>query len=465
MSTEAATVEPGTEAPAEGTPPVEGQPTAPETPPEGTPEGTPPEGSNDTPPEPSGQPPEGDAQIQMYQDVLRKSKEDSSYQMTDEEAEAFLNVQDQIAEGTLEDPGPATEKPAEKPPETPPEEGDTTPPSSDQDTDTPLIDGMTEETSRVLMSAMDRVGAKDLSELDGKIEGLIKTMKSSGGKLGSEVKAMKEREQSHISWIQELKAGTPEAMAYLEKITGRKFTPQPAKEGDSSSIPSGASEPPEDGDLPDEEFLDDKLAAEVRSLKKMVKTQAETIEKLSKGEQQRAEANERKTAADGWVDDVVDLVVDPQTQGAFKLSAGEARALAQQYWGPDGHTKAVHPKFQPIHELIKFANERSMPDLRSAFIVWQHETGFFAKKLIQAKKEGGDAVQRPTSKNSFISKKQKNQPNVPQSNISEEDVSRMERGDFDAIPDEWMDDEGNLLPDKVPERFHAAAFGKLGKPK
>jgi hypothetical protein len=41
----------------------------------------------------------------------------------------------------------------------------------------------------------------------------------------------------------------------------------------------------------------------------------------------------------------------------------------------------------------------------------------------------------------------------------------MEAGDLGAIPDEWMDESGNLLPDKVPQRFHSQAFGKMGKPK
>lgn len=470
MGEAAAVLEQGAPVPAA----VDGQPGAPEAQlpgAEGSPEGTPKPGTEKPgeeglPPVSSGQPSEQDAKLQVYQEILSKADKDPQYQMTDDEAEAFLFIQDQISAGRLKDPGPADK--SGKPPEAKEKQD-----KGKKDQDEPeggdpgeLPDGLTDASSSVLLAAMKRVGAKDITELDGKIEGLINHMKSSGGKQGSELAAMRKKEAAHMSWMEDLRKGTPAALEFLEKVTGKKFSPVLPKEGDHRAQGPKVDEPPadgEDGDL--EQYLDEGLAREVQSLKKMVKQQAEIITRLSQTEQKREEFSQRKTAADGWVDDVVELVTDPKNKGTFNLTPSEARALAKQYWSPEGHQQPVHPKFQQVHELIKFAHERSMPDLQTAHIVWLHERGIFAKKLIDATRDGQKSVQHEPSKNAFISQRQaKEKTNVPNPNITEDNVAAMERGDFRNIPDDWMDKDGNLIPSKVPERFHKAAFGRLGKP-
>jgi len=402
----------------------------------------PPEIPEEKPPEISDK----DAQIQLYQDVLAKHEKDSGYQMTDDEADAFLNVQELIAGGMKEPvpnksesvsnetdkPDPKAEKPGEK-----------------AEVDLP---GVSSNTLDSVRDAMQKVGAKDISELDGKIEGLINQMKSSGGKIGGELAKAKQREADHMRWLDDLSQGKPEAIQYLEKITG--------KSQDTTKAPDKVQV---ESDIDSDDFLDDKLAPIVLNLQKKMEEQTKVIESLKKGDSDRVAQASRAKASNGWVDDIVDLVVNNAKD--FDLSASEARALGMEYWGPEGHTKAVHPKFQQVHELIQFAHEKGMPDLKTAHIVWQHENGSFAKKLIQATKEGQSSTQHKTSPNSFLSNKQgKMKTNELQPQIDDAKVAEMEKGDLDAIPDEWVDENGTLIPSKIPERFHEKAFGKMGKP-
>jgi len=471
MSIEAAAVDTGTPAP-EGA----GNPAPEQGAPQSSPENNQPAGNdlpptNEAPETPENnieQPTGIDAQIQIYQDVVSKFNEDSNYQMTAEEAEDFMVVDQGIMDGSIKDPGtpkPSDEKPTEKQ-EKPAEDkdrkaGDEPDPDLEPEADVPGISG---DNHDILIGAMKQVGAKDLSQLGPKIEGLIKVMKESGGNMGTELKGLKTQQTQHISWLQDLAAGNPAAIDHLNKLTGKKFALGQPKE--ASEVPAG-----DDADLDPGEFLDDKLVSSFNNLKSVVESQGETIKeqadvitKLSEGDQTRAEASSRNTAADGWIDDITDLVTD--NKEAFSITPSEARALGKLYWSPKGHEQPVHPKFQQIHELIVFAHEKGLPDLKTAHILWKHENGQYAKDLIDATKKGQQSVQHQPSANSFLSKQQsKTKSNVPSPNITEENVSAMENGGFSDIPDEWMDEDGNLMPDKVPERYHAKAFGKLGKPK
>lgn len=420
-----------------------------------TPEGTP---SEDTAPAQKETPPalsEHEAQLLMYQEVLAKHQKNSNYDMSDEEADAFIAIQEKIATGEIEEPGPVELEEEKTSTET--DETKTPPPSGKEETSKEDLglDGISTRNEENIREAMRKVGAKDISELSGKIDGLLTTMKSSGGKLGSELAEAKKREANHQAWLNDLSSGKPAALEYLKKVMGTDKVP---------TVEKGETLPDlDDTDGDPNDFLDDKLAREVLSLKKLINSQQDTIQKLSKGSEKIQKEDLRRQAADGWVDDIVDLVV--KNQKDFSLSPVEARALGKEYWGPDGHTKPVHPKFQQVHELIKFAHDRRMPDLQTAHIVWHHENGTYAKKLVQATKEGQQAVQHKPSTNSAMSNKQsRTKTNVPQPNIDDARVGEMERGNLDAIPDEWMDNSGNLIPDRVPERFHRQAFGRLGKP-
>jgi len=412
---------------------------------------------------PTEQPtPEGPTEIELYQGALSKHAEDPRYQMSDEEADAFLVVQEQIAHGKIEDPG--LPKQEEKPPEDP------TTDNPEKSAENPNTENTTEannealqdvgfdlsnDNAGTLQKAMTLVGAKDITELDGKIEGLINTMKSSGGKMGGELKTLQDKATNHQLWLDDLAAGKPEALAYLETITGSQ-APGTSK----ATVPTV----PQTDDLDPSKFLDDELAPIVIALKKdMADLKADNV-KLRAGDLAKTEATNRETAATGWVDDIVDLVVSNPKN--FGLSPAEARGLAKQYWSPEGAQQAVNPKFQQMHELIAYAHKKGMPDLKSAYVVWSHENGTYARQLIDATKEGQKTNSHTTSPNNFLSDKQgKAGASIPSPQIDDAMVSKMAAGDLNAIPDNWMDEDGNLLPDQVPERFHEQAFGKLGKPK
>jgi len=399
-------------------------------------------------------------EIEVYQDILLKHSKDQNFEMSDAESDVFLSVQEQIANGSIKEPGLPDESKDNAPinQQKPENSKEDTPTQNTEDATANKVDfGLSNENADKLQKAMQMVGAKDISEIDSKIDGLLKTMKSSGGKLGSQLKELQDREANHVQWLNDLQEGKPEAQAYLEKILGKSSgqnAPQASRNtADSTGKKYDASQ-----------FLDDELGQVVLSQNDEIKELKSMVEKLSKGDAQRAEFSQREIAANGWVDDVVDLVV--KNSDAFNLSPSEARELGKQYWGPEGHTKPIHPKFQEIHELIKYAHEKNMPDLETAHVMYQHENGVFAKKLIEATKQGQQSVQHAKTPNSVMSNNQSRmRQNTPDPHIDENAVNAMKSGDFDSIPDEWMDETGTLLPDKVPERLHEYAFGKMGKPR
>lgn len=430
-------------------------PDTPETAPEVITPETPEQKAPEVVPEQTPQPKAEETQLQMYQDVVAKHKEDSTYQMSDKECEAFDVIQEKIATKQIEDPGPKKlEEPTkDKEPETAPEGAKPPEDKKEAETNTGL-QGISDTTANNIQKAMTKVGAKDVNELPGKIENLLNYMKKSTNDNGNELATLKKEKSNHVAWISDLQAGKPEAIEYLHSITGKPVTPAKA---DVSAPPS------QEGDAFIDEAVDEPVAREVVALRKTVAELKAGYAALQKGDAVRVADTERLTAANGWVDDVVDLVVGSGAD--FGLSPKEARGLAMGYWGPEGHLKAVHPKFQGIHELIQFANERAFPDLKSAHIVWQHEKGTYAQKLIAATKEGQKTQSHKESVNSFISDKQgRVSSNVPDPQITDERVTAMERGNFNDIPDEWTDDTGTLIPSKVPERFHDLAFGRKGKP-
>jgi hypothetical protein len=285
---------------------------------------------------------------------------------------------------------------------------------------------------------MSLVGAKDITELDGKIEGLISKMKSSGGQLGTQLKDAQQREENHIKWIEDLQAGKPEARAYLEQIMGKGA---PSQASDNNTQPNSDFDP--------EKYVDEDLATEVFSMKETIRKQNETITKLTDGEANKTAQFQKEEAVSGWIDDTVELVSGNMEE--FGLNAKEVRALAKEYWGPDGHQKAIHPKFQKVHDLFVYAQKEGINDLNKA------------QKLINATKDGQKTTNYKESVNSSISNKQsRTKSNEPDPHLDEAAVQKMASGgDLANIPDSWSDADGNFIPEKVPKRFHVQAFGKV----
>lgn len=423
--------------------------------------------------------PEGADNVAIYQDVVAKFNQDPSYEMSDAEAEAFLDVQDKVNNKAIPEPEPKTldKKEPEKEPEVDPEkdkepepkskESDK-PDSEEKDDSEPMDEKVTLDDSTVdsTIQAMKKVGAKDITELPEKIDLLIKNRDSSGGKLGSENTALKSKiadmeskQENHIAWLAALKKGDPKAIEYLTNEVGFKI------DSLSNSTPKmdSSSESNEEAD----EYLDDKLAAyatsKIKNLEENNKKLAEQVDQLLNKDKDRENEHMSNKAVNAWVDDIVGLVTDPKFKDDFGLDAREARGLAEYYWSEKQKENPINPKFQKVHELISFAHENRMPTLEAAHIYRQHTTGQFAQKLVAATKNG--QKQFTPSANSEMSEKQSRKGNdVPDPTVTEDSISRMEQGNFDEIPDDWMDETGNLIPEKVPQRFHAKAFGRLGKP-
>jgi hypothetical protein len=306
---------------------------------------------------------------------------------------------------------------------------------------------------------MKKVGAKDVTELPGKIADLIRNRDSSGGKLGSENAALKQTIQQHEQFLNDLGTGKPEAIEFLTKKVG--YVPNGTPAPNQEAGPSGQEEV-EFRDT--DEYLDPELATHVRNQDTKIQEQAKQIERLLSRDKERDESALTHRATTGWVDNVVGLVTSPENQKVYGLSATEARGLAEQYFNEKKADAPIHPKFQKVHELLVYANKEKLPTLEAAHVMHQYKSGKFAQDIVAATKNGQQNF--TPSVNSEMSDKQSRQGNnLPEPTISDDDITRMERGDFEAIPDSWTDEQGNFIPNQVPQRFHDRVFGRAGKPR
>ena len=398
--------------------------------------------------------------ISIYQDVLAKHEADSSYDMSFEEAEAYTSVHERIMKGDIENPG-AKAKDAETPKEasTPEPKADISSEAENPlETALPEIASMSDTMAESLQKAMTKVGAKDISELPSKVDGLINQMKSTGGKLGGEKSQLQQQVDQHNTFMQAVRAKDPQAMAHLKSLTGVDISNLSAtQEGKSPQVQATNSE---FGD-PDD-YIDPDMARQLQAFKQEMDSLKKDNEALKAQEVGRDRDRQYQSATDSYVDDVVNLIADHP--GDYGLNTSEVRALARVYWSKEGATMAVNPKFQRVHELITFSHENRHPDLETAHVMLQHKNGSYAQKLIDATKQGQKEATFKESPNSAISNKQgRTKGDVPSPHITDDSVTAMERGDLENIPDEWMDSSGNLMPGQVPERFHMQAFGRVVK--
>lgn len=427
-----------------------------------------------TPETPAVETPKGPTDVEIYQDVVARYNEDPTLQMTEKESEIYLETQEKINNKIIPEPTPkkleskepAPDKPDSDIPskkEEPAATDDKETPASEPDKDKlPSGDSVADS----MMEAMKQVGAKDVTELPGKIEGLIKNRDASGGQLGSENVALKAKviqleteKTDHVNWLNGLNRGDQAAVDYLhDKVGYKPNSSQPAPAEDQG----GADDAP--GDIGNvEDYLDTELAKtvnkQVSDLKKVIQEQGEKIKTLSTRDKVRDDDALTSKATNGWIDDVVKLVTSPENAKAYGLNAIEARGLAEFYFSPAQKDQPIHPKFQKVHELISFAYDKQYPTLEAAHIVNYHKSGAYAKSLVEATKNGQqNFIPSQNSENS--DKQSRGNNNIPDPTVSEDDVSRMEGGSFNEIPDDWMDKQGNLIPAKVPKRFHEQAFGR-----
>ena len=409
----------------------------------------------------------GMSDVAIYQDVIAKHADNPRYDMSDSEAEAFSRVNEQVMTGQMEDPGlkKSEEKSQEKAkaPEAKPETPEVKP-EAETPSETATLDtsDMSMAQADALQKAMTQVGAKDIKELPGKVEGLINQMKSTGGKLGGEAKALQSQVDQNNSFMQALKAKDPQALAHFKNLMGYPITDN-ANSSSEGNKPQNSNGTVDLGDP--STYLDEKLAPVVQQLLNQVKELQDSNKALAVKDEGRDLISQQSRATNAWIDDVAQLVADHPDD--FDINVGEARALAVQYWSPEGAKTAVHPKFQSLHELIGFAADNAHPDLNTAHVMMQHKNGSYAKKLIEARKNGADEASHTESPNAAISNQQgRTKTDVPNPTVTDDMVTAMEKGDLNAIPDSildsWTDESGNFDRTKVPQRFHEQAFGRAG---
>lgn len=150
--------------------------------------------------------------VDIYQDILAKDEASpGNYEMTESELDAFNSVQAKVQNGEIKEPGMRKEE--DKPNETPkPEENSEVPKAETPNETAPETPDMTMKQGDSIKITMDKLGAKDLSELPDKVDLLLKGMKESGGKLGSQNSKLQAEIDGNITFMQALRAKDPGAL-------------------------------------------------------------------------------------------------------------------------------------------------------------------------------------------------------------------------------------------------------------
>jgi len=413
--------------------------------------------------------PTGPTDVEIYQGLIEKYNADNTYDATEAEMDAFDSIGDKVKSGEMEEP-PLTFSKPEK------EEDGTKPDSKEVDKpDTDSIEkpetAVTDSVADNMTEAMKKVGAKDVTELPDKIQGLLNKMGESGGKLGGENKALQERlttletEQKGFNQLfNDLKENKPEAIKYFTETLGidpKLIASAPVVDENAIDIDS----------LNEDDFVDEKQFKLTRQLLINQKKSDETIKSLTKvieTNKTTSQATEdkitEKEAVAGYVDDIMGLVADKGNTEVYGLSVAEAKGLAKQYF--ENKEAPVNPKMQKIHELLIYAQKKGYTDLNTAHVMHMHEGGVYAKEIIAAQETGQKMATHAPSVNAALSEQQSRGGNeLPDAHITDETISQIEAGDYTQIPDEWSDEAGNFIPEKVPTRFHEKVFGRLGPKK
>lgn len=380
---------------------------------------------------------EGGNEQEMLASLLEREATENDPEFTDEE----LDVLDKYYDGKL------------KPPE---KDGDTSsnkPKSKkdEADEDSEQDDGP-EDTSKFSsndLQIMKEVGAKTKGEVLEKIKGLRKVV---SGKLEespqykelvSTNQALVGRVKNEIQLLNDLKAGKPEAISHFETNYGVKIAaPGSSSESDNGNTQQSRSNKggDEEAVLDPDMFVDEEVYNQVNNafgfLKGKLSELTQTVSHLQEKDKSRESEFAQNQASASLLDEMAEI--------APHLGMGNIknfRGVAKQWLDNMNDSRLDMYK-----DLFDIANEKNV-DLRTA---WEIEKGRKADLAINRAKTEGRKSAYDVKPNKSLSGVQGRRGEGQSQTFTDAQIDAMAEND-QLMPDEWFDENDNLVLEKVPK--------------
>jgi hypothetical protein len=399
--------------------------------------------------------PEIVASKEWYDDINRRMTEEN-YQPTDAELEAGENYKHgqapETAVKTEEGTKPEVDETATKP-------AATEPSSNTEGVD----DNKPAATTPTMEDTLKLVGAKEPTELHGKVMGLINHFREEGGKRGQELKDVTTARDEAVSLNKEmgtlligLQSGDQTAINDLFSL-GADIKANIAKALNLTETPANTeleipSEVVDDATYKYAQQQNAELRGQIGELTQMVKTLSSNTQGIQTSIQEREQAATAAAQQETKLNDLIGRTRDLITKNPTLLPEGaNVDALLEEYYRGDP-SQPFSGAFQEVHKILKFSDTKGLgTDLETAKRLHDIETGVFTQQLIDAEAKGRESAMQTNLQPGMSEVRQQGGGNEVNSSYSEVEVEEMAAG-RKPIPDEWLDEDDNLKPyDQLPE--------------
>lgn len=314
----------------------------------------------------------------------------------------------------------------------------------------------TDEETKAVVAAMEKVGAKTPTELLQKTSGALQL----AGRKGQEAGELQAEVLAYRQLFTDLQQGRPEAIEFLQKEYGMTLAQAKAAQAQAQSegakpAATATTEDPPAGVVDEVLYREfQKLQAaweadrkELTELKSTLTGMRETVQQEQARVQQEMEAN---AVREQYIEQFLQLAQeDPDTYG---VTSGNLRKLLNDYY----YRNVRDPRIENHLKLAKVAVENQLPSLSIAHLLTQKES--LSQKLIEAEKRGRESVLNQGRSQGLSSVRSAAGGGDSQQKYSLADIQAMGEGRMDPPP-EWFDQMGILDPKKVPQEYHKAVFG------
>jgi hypothetical protein len=309
-----------------------------------------------------------------------------------------------------------------------------------------------------VQEALKEVGAKTPEELATKIKELKKFIGSRDAQAFKQLEAqhqeLNKKADNHQKWIADLRAGRPEALEYLQKITNGQTLPQQPQSDSEAVFDEDEFISPEAGRKANQ-FIGS-LKQQIQALQSKLDDVSTTSQEASKYYQKQSHEAQVNSARSEIKTELSAIALKPEYREFLLPKSGAIPELLDQYWKGD-ESQPVDPRIQPIVEIFDIAKS-DYPHLlnegkyNEAFAKAAKVIAFekMQNKLLGAEQRGRQSIQ--TAKRSIVpSASGTKQESV----YTTADVQAMVKGSK-KIPDSWIDSYGNLDENKIPQSLRTA---------
>jgi uncharacterized small protein (DUF1192 family) len=354
---------------------------------------------------------------EILAEAERKLTEDPSYQLTQEELNAFEEVRD-----------------ADKPKKGAKAKSTSTVPDPKAGAEGDATKTVNPHNNPKISKAMEAVGAKTLDELPEKIGGLQKELDRLNGeraKLGK-LNTLEQNLQGQHRLIADLLAGKREAIEFAAKMHGMDPSKIAAHSAPSGQAQGGKFDAFLDPDAA--KYFDDQLK------------ELGAIKEFFNNEQHRRAVSDARSETLNEISEV--MAMAPEIYDAKKY--GPLRAQMENFW----NTKKDDPipeGVKRVIEVLQIAAEHGFEKIKPAYEIWAYRNrGTLQTEAAKA------ATQAFTGKKPTVGLSDQQAGKNGQKGYTTASVEKMATGQ-EAIPEEWIHPRtGRLMLDKMPPELRNA---------